>query len=271
MGRHRLLFAAILFSSASASAQAGYGPPPSYRPGVQAPGAAFARLQATYNVASSIDRTPAVKIIAPQVVFRGLAGRNIHFGSRFRPQGGTWSDWVSSGSYTINADPYTWNSAYSYDVRYSTLRSHDTANGRFVVHEGAFDEQNREIGWAELPVEVAFGGAVGYGAPPPPAPTPVAYGPQPMSPQAFAGFYQALRNSMSDFSKKDMCASVLPRNWITAAQLGQILDLFMSDFSKMDVAKIAAPRMIDKQNALGLASKFVSTFSQRDFVALMSR
>ncbi len=120
----------------------------------------------------------------------------------------------------------------------------------------------------------------GYGQPPPPRRTcgsddpgcPLMRdGQYSMDRGAFDGFIGSLQNNPSDLTRRDMAFSVLNRNYLTARQLGQLLSVFSSDLVKMDVARAAAPRVVDPQNALGLASMFASSLQQRDFVSLMSQ
>ena len=135
------------------------------------------------------------------------------------------------------------------------------------------------------------------GGPPPPPPPPGAMAPPPPPPPnardcgtgadpgctvqrnglwamdraAFEGFLTSLRAARGEFARGDIASSVLSRNAVTAMQLGIVLDQFASEFRKMEVAKVAAPRVVNPQAAVGLSAKFSSTFNQREFVELMSR
>ena len=91
-----------------------------------------------------------------------------------------------------------------------------------------------------------------------------------MDRDVFGGFFESLKNTNSDLSRADMCKAVFRSNWVTAKQVGLVLELFNSDLTRLDVAKYAAPHTVNPQQALGLASKFGSSLLQTDFTKLMS-
>lgn len=91
-----------------------------------------------------------------------------------------------------------------------------------------------------------------------------------MDAQVFGGLMASLRGVSSEFSRKDMFDRVIARNGVTAQQLGQVMDLFSSEFNKLDVAKAAAPKCTNPQHALGLSTKFSSTFNAQEFVEVYS-
>lgn len=96
-------------------------------------------------------------------------------------------------------------------------------------------------------------------------------GPQPMARGAFQGFLGGLQSNPNEILRKDQCLSLLQGNYISAAQLGQMMDLFNNEILKLDVARAAAPKVVDPQNALGHSGKFHNGILARDYTALMSK
>jgi hypothetical protein len=96
-----------------------------------------------------------------------------------------------------------------------------------------------------------------------------ARGPSAMSQQAFGGFLAALNGTSTDFSKADMIKKAAAKNHFTAQQLGQMLDTLSTDFSKVDASKAVVPKLVDAENAYGLAEKFSTSFSKQEFTALL--
>ncbi|GEM_PF-2815527 len=92
-----------------------------------------------------------------------------------------------------------------------------------------------------------------------------------MDRDVFAGVFASLKGQRSDLTRLDMCKSMFARNAMTAKQLGMVLELFNSDLLRLDAAKVAAPRVVNPQHALGLSEKFRSGLLQRDFTDLMAQ
>jgi hypothetical protein len=86
----------------------------------------------------------------------------------------------------------------------------------------------------------------------------------------YEGFMISLKNTVGEMAKRDMCRSVFQNRYLTARQLGLVMDSFISEYDKFEVAKFAAPRVVDPGNALVLSTKFISQQKKRDYMALMS-
>ena len=86
----------------------------------------------------------------------------------------------------------------------------------------------------------------------------------------FAGFLAAVSNTMMDSAKASMVKSACKKNWFSSAQLGQLLDVFMMEANKFEAAQAAVPRLVDPQNAYGLAEKFMFNANKTAFTALLS-
>jgi len=84
------------------------------------------------------------------------------------------------------------------------------------------------------------------------------------------GFYQSLKSQKSELTREEMAEKMLKKNYLTAAQLSLVLDLFNSELTKMDVAKFAVPHVVNPQHALGFSSKWKSSISADEYTELIS-
>lgn len=91
-----------------------------------------------------------------------------------------------------------------------------------------------------------------------------------MDRDVFAGFVSSLKGNNSEFNRLDMAKDVLGNTFVTAKQLGVLMDLFNSEFNRLELVKHAAGKLINPQHALGLANKFNSSFNQKEFTRLMT-
>lgn len=94
---------------------------------------------------------------------------------------------------------------------------------------------------------------------------------EPMPRGAFQGFLAGLQSNANEILRKDQCQDLLPNHYISAQQLGQLMDLFVNEILRLDVARAAAPRVVDPMNALGFSGKFHNSILARDFTSLMSK
>lgn len=244
-------------------------PPPPGQQGLLTVGA----LRVTYN--QMMDNEQAVRVDVTSVQVTGRPPPRFLLGARVRPQNGPPGPWeMVRAPFRIDAlAPNADLTTFWFKVR--QLPGAATAGGRFVVQVAVFDENRVELGSREAPLEFAV-------APPPPpvardCGTPADAGCEmqrgghwAMDRDTFNGLLQSLRGNSSDLTKADMCRAVLGNNWITAKQLGLVLDFFSSDLIRLDVAKVAAPHTVNPQHALGLSSKFRSSLLQADFTRLMA-
>jgi hypothetical protein len=93
---------------------------------------------------------------------------------------------------------------------------------------------------------------------------------RPMDAEEFHGFLQALRTNDFELNRIDIVKSTLKSSYLTAKQLGLVLDLFENEINRFDVAKAAAPRVVNPKHALGLSSKFENSIYATDFTKLMT-
>jgi hypothetical protein len=91
-----------------------------------------------------------------------------------------------------------------------------------------------------------------------------------MDAETWRGFYQALKSQNNEITREEMTEKMLKRNYLTAAQLGMLLDLFNNGITRLDVAKVAAPRVVNPQHALGFSSKFPNSISAGEYTDLIS-
>ncbi len=91
---------------------------------------------------------------------------------------------------------------------------------------------------------------------PPPPPAPVESKPQPMS----AAQFQSLRANISaedfDDDKLAVVQVAAQRNYFTADQIGQMVDLFPFSDDQVEVVRIAYPKVVDPENGHQLLNHF---------------
>lgn len=93
----------------------------------------------------------------------------------------------------------------------------------------------------------------------------------PMDADAFNGFVGSLKGNPNEILRQEMAEQVLQDSYVTAKQLGVVLDQFQNEILKLEVANTAAPRVVDPKNAIGLSSKFRSSIHQSEFVKVMTQ
>jgi hypothetical protein len=129
----------------------------------------------------------------------------------------------------------------------------------------------------------------GYGNQPPPPPPPGAVardcGTAPQDPgcnmrrsgmwamdaMAWAGLYNAIRSQPNELVRQSMVQDALRGQWLTAAQLGLLMDLFNNELTRLDMAKFAATRVVNPMHAIGWSSKFRNSILAQDYVTVMGR
>lgn len=91
-----------------------------------------------------------------------------------------------------------------------------------------------------------------------------------MDGETWKGFYQSLKSQSNEISREEMAEKLLKRNYLTAAQLGMLLDLFNNEITRLDVAKTAANHVVNPQHALGFSSKWRNSISAEEYTDLIS-
>ncbi|HYI01157.1 DUF4476 domain-containing protein [Hyalangium sp.] len=91
-----------------------------------------------------------------------------------------------------------------------------------------------------------------------------------MDADTWRGFYQALKSQHNEITREEMAEKMLKRNYLTAAQLGLLLDLFQNEITRLDVAKFSAPHVVNPQHALGFSSKWQNSISAGEYTELIS-
>ena len=92
----------------------------------------------------------------------------------------------------------------------------------------------------------------------------------PMDRPSFEGFMASLRANMSESNRGSMVRDTCRSRFITARQLGAMMDLFIGENNRLDAARNCMPRVVDPNNALGFGTKFLSSSRQREFNALVT-
>lgn len=91
-----------------------------------------------------------------------------------------------------------------------------------------------------------------------------------MDAETWRGFYQSLKSQPNEITREEMTEKMLKRNYLTAAQLGLMLDLFPNEITRLDVAKNAANHVVNPQHALGFSSKWQNSISAGEYTDLIS-
>ena len=93
----------------------------------------------------------------------------------------------------------------------------------------------------------------------------------PMDAATFNGVLKTLRAQRNTITREEMATKMLARNFLTAAQLGLIIDAFADHgITQLDVAKAAAPNVVNPQHALSHSTKFTNSISAEEYVEVMS-
>lgn len=87
----------------------------------------------------------------------------------------------------------------------------------------------------------------------------------PMDAETFHGFIDSLKGNDNELTRQDMVNSTFKANYLTAKQLGVVLDLFDNEISRLEVAKSGAPRLVDPKHALVLSKKFPNSIQAGEF------
>jgi hypothetical protein len=95
-------------------------------------------------------------------------------------------------------------------------------------------------------------------------------GEYPMDAETFRGIMKSLKAASNELVREDIAEKLFKRNYVTAKQFGQVLDLFENELTKLDVAKTVAPKVVNPQHALGFSSKWENELNGEDYVELMS-
>lgn len=255
---------------------------------------AFAQLsplQVSLN--DRFDGEQAVRVSVPELTLRGMRGQGFYLGARFRSFQGNWSDWVTTQVWTAPQDPFVWRNAFNHYFRYSTLAEEDFADGRFVARVALFDARGQQLAFREVTFRVQRLPRLPVG---PPVMQPMPVQPMPMQPMVqrdcgtgadvgcvmvrdgqyamdaavFQGLMNSLQATPNELQRLNTLASVFQRSYVTAVQLGLILDLFRNDLNRTRASQYAAPRTVNAQHALGYAAKWSNGLLGQQYTQLMA-
>jgi hypothetical protein len=234
-------------------------------------GITFAPLRVQPNVPGP-DGAMGVEISAPHVTLRGLRVKNIYFASRvksFRSSAAT--EWNDGPPAMVQQDAVNVPNPYRTIVRLSSL----PPGRRHVAVVAAFDNDGNLLGEIEAPFETRWDGPEAQstrecGTEPDSGCAMQRKGQWAMDKETFDGLMSALKANPSEYMRKEMLTAVLAGNFVTAKQLGLILDVFASDYVRYEVVKAAAPITVDPSHALILAKKFTSGWYQTQLTQLMA-
>jgi hypothetical protein len=258
-------------------------------PPAAAPPPPFAELgPLTVQPAGAFENEPAVRVALPELRMTGMQGHPFYLAARFRSGEGTWSDWVKTQQWTVNAEPFVWRNAYQHFFRYSTLAEEDFSEGRFVADVGVFDGfDDRELASREVSFRVRL---PSLPPPPPQIPVPEDRGPiatrdcgtgndpgcmmsrageYPMDAVTFDAVMRSLRANPSELVRSQVVQTIFQRNAATALQFGLMLDLFPNELLRLTVAQAGAHRVVNPQYALGFSSKWANPMLQAQYTEIL--
>lgn len=257
--------------------------------------AQLAALKAQTNATFEGER--AVKLTVPELRLTNMQGRTFYLGARYRSYEGQWSDWVTTSAWTVPSEPFVWKNAFTHYLRYSALAEDDFSGGRFVARVSVFDGNGAELASRDVTFRVSL---PNLPTAPPPAPYPPNVPPPPVQPPAppvvqrdcgtgndvgcvmardgqypmdagtWNGFLAALRSNPNESLRQRTAEDMFRRAYVTAFQLGMVLDLFPNENLRLIVARFAAPRVVNPQHALGFASKWRNPALASQYSQLMS-
>jgi hypothetical protein len=84
------------------------------------------------------------------------------------------------------------------------------------------------------------------------------------------GFYQSLKSQPNEITREEMTEKMLKKNYLTAKQMGLLLDLFNNEITRLDVAKFSASHVVNPQHALGFSSKWNNSISAGEYTEMIS-
>ncbi|QSQ20026.1 DUF4476 domain-containing protein [Pyxidicoccus parkwayensis] len=91
-----------------------------------------------------------------------------------------------------------------------------------------------------------------------------------MDAETFSGVMKSLKSTANELTREEMAEKMFRRNYLTAKQFGQVLDLFKNELTRLDVAKNAAPHVVNPQHALGFSSKWKNSLTGDEYVEVMT-
>lgn len=252
---------------------------------------AYAQLAAlVVQTNATFDGERAVKLSVPELRLTNMQGRTFYLGARFRSYEGQWSDWVTTSAWTVPSEPFVWKNAFNHFLRYSTLAEEDFSQGRFVARVSVFDSTGAELAFREVTFKVGLPQLPPAPAQPPPPvqplPPPVVQrdcgtgndvgctmtrdGAYALDAAAWNSLLNALRATPSEGQRQRICEGAFQRSYVTAFQLGMVLDLFGNEATRLIVARFAAPRVVNPQHALGYASKWPTPALAQQYTQVMT-
>ena len=95
-------------------------------------------------------------------------------------------------------------------------------------------------------------------------------GSRPMDREEYLGFLESLRGNDFELQRESMVKDTLKRSWLTARQLGLVLDLFDNELTRLSVAKNALTRVVNPKHALRLSTKFENSINASDYTKVVN-
>ena len=264
--------------------------------GQPAPVMAYASMLPVKVQPTSVwNQEASVRLTVPELTLANMKGQLFYMGVRYRSYEGQWSQWVTTQQWSVPNNNFVWKNAFNHFLPYSALAEEDFSGGRFVARISVFDSQGRELTYRDTTFRVRLPQLPerpqplplppGVVVPPPVVVVPtrdcgIAGDPGcmmwrdrqlPMEAPSFNGFVTSMRTNNSEMMRTEILGTLLQRNYLTAAQLGVMLDLINSEMTRLYMAQTAAPRVVDPQNAQALSTKFRSSMNAGAFSQMMAQ
>ena len=91
-----------------------------------------------------------------------------------------------------------------------------------------------------------------------------------MDADSFRGFLASLKATNNELTRQSMVSDVMAREFVTARQLGLVLDLFRNELTRLDVAKASLPHTVNPMAALGHSTKWQNSLSAQEYTQLVA-
>ena len=248
-------------------------------------GALYASLAPIKVNATSVwNQEQAVRLSVPELTLTGMKGQLFYMGVRVRSYEGQWSPWVTTQQWSVPNDNFVWKDAFNHFVPYSALAEEDFSDGRFVARVTVFDGKGRELAYRDatfrvrlprLPDPVVVVQPVvpvrDCGIPNDPGCMMTRNGQYAMDGNTYNGFLVAIRSNSSEMMRTQMFDGLIRSNYMTSAQMGQLMMLISSENTRLWLVQQMAPKVVDPQNAQALAAKFSSSMLSAGFSQMMAQ
>lgn len=232
---------------------------------------AVAKLSA---LQASLD-DQSVKISVPSLTLRGIKGQAFNLVFRVRSADGPWSELERTQKWSVPADPFVWQNAWTFTVLRSKLTTLDTARGRFIARVSVADDKGRELGYREVRFAITSAPqptqlvAVDCGAGPELGCSMTRNGLVAIDRQTFQTSLAIVTAEKNDKKRLKLALTAFATSALTAAQLAVLLDQLPDDKARFDAASAFMNRVINPADAVAYGTRFKSLDVRAKYASLV--